>query len=58
VYKPSLVSDWRRQSRKTVTVMEAILEWPRFDRQTLWGIARRQVRSARRRRRLLREDPP
>ncbi len=56
VYKPSLVSDWRRQSRKTVTVMEAILEWPRFDRQTLWGIARRQIRSARRR--LLREDPP
>jgi len=57
IYKPSLLCDWRRTPRKSVTVMEAILEWPRFDRRTLWNIVRRQVRSARRRRRLLREDP-
>jgi len=56
IYKPSMVSDWRKQPRKTVTIMEAILEWPRFDAATVVAIVKRQFRSARRRRRLLRED--
>jgi phenylacetate-CoA ligase len=56
IYKPSLVCDWRKQARKSITIMEALLEWPRFDLATLFGIARREVRNARRRRRLLRDD--
>jgi phenylacetate-CoA ligase len=56
VYKPNLISDWRGDGRKTITIMEALLEWPKFDARTLFHIARRQLRNARRRRRLLRED--
>ena len=56
IYKPSLISDWRGEGRKTITIMEALLEWPRFDARTLMHIALRQIRNARRRRRLLRED--
>ena len=56
IYKPSLISDWRAQARKTITIMEALLEWPHFDLRTVLGIAKRQVRNTMRRRRLLRED--
>lgn len=56
IYKPSLVCDWRRQSKKSITIMEALLEWPRFDLPTVLGIAGRQLRNARRRRRLLRQE--
>jgi phenylacetate-coenzyme A ligase PaaK-like adenylate-forming protein len=56
IYKPSLVADWRSERRKCVTIMEALLEWPSFDARTLAGLARRQIRSAARRRRLLRES--
>jgi len=56
IYKPSLVSDWRTQARKTITIMEALLEWPHFDRRTVLEIVKRQIRNAMRRRRLLRED--
>jgi phenylacetate-coenzyme A ligase PaaK-like adenylate-forming protein len=56
IYKPSVISDWRGGGRKAITLMEALLEWPRFDRQTLLRIALRQVRNMRRRRRLIRED--
>jgi phenylacetate-CoA ligase len=56
IYKPSQISDWRGEGRKTITIMEALLEWPRFDRRTLMHIALRQIRNARRRRRLIRED--
>ncbi len=56
IYKPGQISDWRGAGRKTITIMEALLEWPRFDLRTLAHIALRQVRNARRRRRLLRED--
>jgi phenylacetate-coenzyme A ligase PaaK-like adenylate-forming protein len=56
IYKPSQISDWRGSGRKAITIMEALLEWPRFDLRTLLHIGRRQVRNARRRRRLLRED--
>jgi phenylacetate-CoA ligase len=56
IYKPSQISDWRGDGRKTITIMEALLEWPRFDLRTLLHIALRQLRNARRRRRLIRED--
>lgn len=56
IYKPSQISDWRGEGRKAITVMEALLEWPRFDGSTLYHLAIRQIRNARRRRRLLKED--
>lgn len=56
IYKPGQISDWRGDGRKTITIMEALLEWPRFDLPTLGHILRRQVRNAFRRRRWLRED--
>lgn len=56
IYKPSQISDWRSGGRKTITIMEALLEWPRFDARTLWHIVRRQMRNARRRRRFTRES--
>jgi phenylacetate-CoA ligase len=56
IYKPSVISDWRTPGRKTITIMEALLEWPRFDVRTLMHLGLRQIRNARRRRRLLRED--
>jgi len=57
IYKPSLISDWRGAGRKTITIMEALLEWPRFDARTVRHIVRRQIRNGLRRRRFLREDP-
>jgi phenylacetate-CoA ligase len=56
IYKPGQISDWRGAGRKTITIMEALLEWPRFDLRTMLHIGRRQLRNARRRRRMLRED--
>jgi phenylacetate-CoA ligase len=56
IYKPSQISDWRGGGRKSITIMEALLEWPRFDLRTVMGIGLRELRNARRRRRLLRED--
>ncbi|MCK6553062.1 AMP-binding protein [Candidatus Binatia bacterium] len=56
IYKPGQIGDWRAEGRKTITIMEALLEWPRFDLSTLAHILRRQVRNALRRRRWLRED--
>jgi phenylacetate-CoA ligase len=55
VYKPVVVSDWRRDGRRILTVMEGMMEWPR----PTWGEGRRwlgrMLRTARRRRRLARE---
>ena len=56
IYKPTQISDWRGDGRKPITIMEALLEWPRFDWRTVLRILQRQIRNARRRRRLLRED--
>jgi phenylacetate-CoA ligase len=56
IYKPSQISDWRGDGRKTITIMEALLEWPRVDARTVFHIGHRQIRNALRRRRLLRED--
>jgi len=56
IYKPTQISDWRGSGRKTITIMEALLEWPKFDARTLWHLVVRQVRNARRRSRLVKED--
>lgn len=56
IYKPSVISDWRGEGRKTITVMEALLEWPKYDFRTLLHLGRRQFRNARRRARLTKED--
>jgi phenylacetate-CoA ligase len=56
IYKPSVVSDWRGEGRKTITIMEALLEWPKYDWRTVLHLARRQFKNARRRSRLLKED--
>jgi len=54
VYKPVVVSDWRRPGRRILTVGEGMIEWPR----PTWAEGRRwlsrTVRTARRRRRLAR----
>ena len=56
IYKPSVVSDWRGEGRKTITIMEALLEWPKYDWRTLMHLGRRQIRNARRRSRIVKED--
>jgi phenylacetate-CoA ligase len=56
IYKPSVLSDWRGEGRKPITIMEALLEWPKYDLRTLLHLGRRQFRNARRRSRLLKED--
>jgi len=56
IYKPSQIADWRGEGRKPITIMEALLEWPRFDARTLMHIVLRQIRNGRRRRRLIRDD--
>jgi phenylacetate-CoA ligase len=56
IYKPGVISDWRSAERKTITIMEAMLEWPKYDWRTLMRLGRRQFRNARRRSRILKED--
>ena len=56
IYKPGQVSDWRGDGRKTITVMEALLEWPKFSLGTLGGIVTREIKNARRRKRLAATD--
>lgn len=56
IYKPGQVSDWRGEGRKTITVMEALLEWPKFGLGTLGGIVRREIKNARRRKKLAATD--
>ncbi|TFH19483.1 MAG: phenylacetate--CoA ligase family protein [Myxococcales bacterium] len=56
IYKPTEISDWRRPGRKSISIMEALLEWPHFDVRTVLRIAAREIRSRRRRRRFVRED--
>jgi phenylacetate-coenzyme A ligase PaaK-like adenylate-forming protein len=56
VYKPVVVSDWRRPGRRILTVAEGMVEWPR----PTWAEGRRwlsrTLRTAARRRRLQRDD--
>jgi phenylacetate-CoA ligase len=56
IYKPGQVSDWRGTGRKTITVMEALLEWPKFGLGTLGGIVTREIKNARRRKKLAATD--
>jgi len=56
IYKPGQVSDWRGEARKTITVMEALLEWPKFGLGTLGGIVTREIKNARRRKKLAATD--
>lgn len=56
IYKPGQVSDWRGEGRKTITVMEALLEWPKFGLGTLGGIVKREIKNARRRKKLAATD--
>ncbi len=58
IYKPGQVSDWRGDARKTITVMEALLEWPKFGLGTLGGIVTREIKNARRRKKLAATDKP
>jgi hypothetical protein len=55
VYKPVVLSDWRRPGRRILTVVEGMIEWPRPTRaegaRWLW----RTLRTAARRRRLVRD---
>ncbi len=58
IYKPGQVSDWRGDARKTITVMEALLEWPKFGLGTLGGIVTREIKNARRHKKLAATDKP
>jgi hypothetical protein len=55
VYKPIVLSDWRRPGRRVLTVGEGMIEWPR----PTWAEGRRwlsrTMRTVLRRRRLGRE---
>jgi phenylacetate-CoA ligase len=55
VYKPVVLSDWRRPGRRILTVVEGMMEWPR----PTWAEGRRwlarRLRTASRRRRLARD---
>jgi phenylacetate-CoA ligase len=56
IYKPNQISDWRGPGRKPITIMEALLEWPHYDRRTVFHIIKRQIRGGLRRRRFVKED--
>ncbi len=58
IYKPGQVSDWRGEGRKTITVMEALLEWPKFGFGALRDIVMREIKNARRRKKLAASDRP
>jgi phenylacetate-CoA ligase len=54
VYKPVLLSDWRR-GRRILSVAEGMIEWPRPTAAEIWRIVRRVLATALRRRRLGRQ---
>ena len=55
VYKPVLVSDWRRPGRHTMSVSQGMIEWPRPSFSELRRLLVRSLRGAARGRRLRRE---
>ena len=55
VYKPVVMSDWRRAPRKIMTVMEGMIEWPRPPASELRRLVGTMIATWRRRRQLLRE---
>jgi phenylacetate-CoA ligase len=57
VYKPVVVSDWRKPGRRILSVSEGMIEWPRPSPGELWRWLRRNLRARARRRRLARGRP-
>ena len=55
VYKPVLVSDWRRSGRHTLSISQGMIEWPRPSLPELYRMLVRSLRGAARARRLRRE---
>jgi hypothetical protein len=55
VYKPVLVSDWRRPGRRVLSVSQGMMEWPRPSLSELWRWLVRSLRSSARGRRLARD---
>jgi phenylacetate-CoA ligase len=55
VYKPMLVSDWRRPGRRVLSVSDGMIEWPRPTLSEAWRWLARLVRGGRRTRKLARE---
>lgn len=54
VYKPVVMSDWRGEGRKVVSVGEGMIEWPRLSGGEAWRWLGRTLRSRSRRRKLSR----
>jgi phenylacetate-CoA ligase len=54
VYKPVLVSDWRRPGRRILSVSQGMIEWTRPTLPELWRWLVRSLRSSARGRRLAR----
>jgi phenylacetate-CoA ligase len=55
VYKPLVVSDWRRPGRHILSMGQGMIEWPRLGFAEIWRWLSRSLRLAFRRRRLARE---
>ena len=55
VYKPVLVSDWRRPGRRILSVNQGMMDWTRPTLPELWRWLIRGLRAGVRRRRLARE---
>jgi len=55
VYKPVVISDWRRPGRRIVSVAEGMIQWPRPTFAELWRQISRLVRRSWRRRQLRRQ---
>ncbi|HVM97283.1 MAG TPA: hypothetical protein VMT89_12895, partial [Candidatus Acidoferrales bacterium] len=56
IYKPNQIADWRSGGRQPITMMEALLEWPKYDKRTIAHLIKRQLGGRRRRKRYLKED--
>ena len=56
VYKPVLVSDWRRPGRRVLGVSEGMIEWPRLAPSEVWRWVRRMLKTSWRRRALVRSQ--
>ena len=54
VYKPVLISDWRRPGRQILSVSQGMIEWPSLSGAEVWRLAKRTVRRTLRSRQLAR----
>ena len=55
IYKPVLVSDWRRPGRRILSINQGMMEWTRPSFAELWRWLVRSVRTSARARRLARD---